>query len=212
MAGLYILAALVVIFTNFNQLLPVLETVFQSAFTGKAAVGGFAGATVMVAMRLGIARGVFSNESGLGSAPIAAAAAKTEEPVEQGLISMTGTFIDTIIICTLTGLAILVTGQWSGGLEGATDDSAAFVIRLVPTFGEIALTLSFVLFAFASNLGSVLLYGEAFVSDSFFKSAAIPSTLPPRSCGHGSLLVATPLFPLILEDCRISVNGLMALA
>ena len=75
MAGLYILAALVVIFTNFNQLLPVLETVFQSAFTGKAAVGGFAGATVMVAMRLGIARGVFSNESGLGSAPIAAAAA-----------------------------------------------------------------------------------------------------------------------------------------
>ena len=73
----------------------------------KAAVGGFAGATVMVAMRLGIARGVFSNESGLGSAPIAAAAAKTEEPVEQGLISMTGTFIDTIIICTLTGLAIL---------------------------------------------------------------------------------------------------------
>ena len=101
MAGLYILAALVVIFTNFNQLLPVLEMVFQSAFTGKAAVGGFAGATVMVAMRLGIARGVFSNESGLGSAPIAAAAAKTEEPVEQGLISMTGTFIDTIIICTL---------------------------------------------------------------------------------------------------------------
>lgn len=84
MAGLYILAALVVIFTNFNQLLPVLGMVFQSAFTGKAAVGGFAGATVMVAMRLGIARGVFSNESGLGSAPIAAAAAKTEEPVEQG--------------------------------------------------------------------------------------------------------------------------------
>ena len=107
MAGLYILAALVVIFTNFNQLLPVLEMVFQSAFTGKAAVGGFAGATVMVAMRLGIARGVFSNESGLGSAPIAAAAAKTEEPVEQGLISMTGTFIDTIIICTLTGLLSL---------------------------------------------------------------------------------------------------------
>ena len=116
MAGLYIIAALIVIFANFNQLLPVLEMVFQSAFTGKAAVGGFAGATVMAAMRLGIARGVFSNESGLGSAPIAAAAAKTEEPVEQGLISMTGTFIDTIIICTLTGLAILVTGQWSGSL------------------------------------------------------------------------------------------------
>ena len=158
MAGLYILAALVVIFTNFNQLLPVLETVFQSAFTGKAAVGGFAGATVMVAMRLGIARGVFSNESGLGSAPIAAAAAKTEEPVEQGLISMTGTFIDTIIICTLTGLAILVTGQWSGNLEGAPMTQAAFS-SVFGTFGEIALTLSLVLFAFTTILGWSY-YGE----------------------------------------------------
>ena len=158
MAGLYILAALVVIFTNFNQLLPVLEMVFQSAFTGKAAVGGFAGATVMVAMRLGIARGVFSNESGLGSAPIAAAAAKTEEPVEQGLISMTGTFIDTIIICTLTGLAILVTGQWSGSLEGAQMTQAAFS-SVFGTFGEIALTLSLVLFAFTTILGWSY-YGE----------------------------------------------------
>ena len=158
MAGLYILAALVVIFTNFNQLLPVLETVFQSAFTGKAAVGGFAGATVMVAMRLGIARGVFSNESGLGSAPIAAAAAKTEEPVEQGLISMTGTFIDTIIICTLTGLAILVTGQWSGSLEGAPMTQVAFS-SVFGTFGEIALTLSLVLFAFTTILGWSY-YGE----------------------------------------------------
>lgn len=158
MAGLYILAALVVIFTNFNQLLPVLEMVFQSAFTGKAAVGGFAGATVMVAMRLGIARGVFSNESGLGSAPIAAAAAKTEEPVEQGLISMTGTFIDTIIICTLTGLAILVTGQWSGSLEGASMTQAAFS-SVFGTFGEIALTLSLVLFAFTTILGWSY-YGE----------------------------------------------------
>ena len=158
MAGLYIIAALIVIFANFNQLFPVLEMVFQSAFTGKAAVGGFAGATVMVAMRLGIARGVFSNESGLGSAPIAAAAAKTEEPVEQGLISMTGTFIDTIIICTLTGLAILVTGQWSGSLEGAPMTPAAFS-SIFGTFGEIALTLSLVLFAFTTILGWSY-YGE----------------------------------------------------
>mgnify|MGYP000172418668 FL=1 len=158
MAAIYILAALVVIFTNFNQLLPVLEMVFQSAFTGKAAVGGFAGATVMAAMRLGIARGVFSNESGLGSAPIAAAAAKTEEPVEQGLISMTGTFIDTIIICTLTGLAILVTGQWSSTLEGAPLTQAAFS-SVFGTFGEIALTVSLVLFAFTTILGWSY-YGE----------------------------------------------------
>ena len=158
MAGLYIIAALIVIFANFNQLLPVLEMVFQSAFTGKAAVGGFAGATVMAAMRLGIARGEFSNESGLGSAPIAAAAAKTEEPVEQGLISMTGTFIDTIIICTLTGLAILVTGQWSGSLEGAPMTQAAFS-SIFGTFGELALTLSLVLFAFTTILGWSY-YGE----------------------------------------------------
>lgn len=158
MAAIYILAALVVIFTNFNQLLPVLEMVFQSAFTGKAAVGGFTGATVMAAMRLGIARGVFSNESGLGSAPIAAAAAKTEEPVEQGLISMTGTFIDTIIICTLTGLAILVTGQWSSTLEGAPLTQAAFS-SVFGTFGEIALTVSLVLFAFTTILGWSY-YGE----------------------------------------------------
>ena len=112
----------------------------------------------MAAMRLGIARGVFSNESGLGSAPIAAAAAKTEEPVEQGLISMTGTFIDTIIICTLTGLAILVTRQWSGSLEGAPMTQAAFS-SIFGTFGELALTLSLVLFAFTTVLGWSY-YGE----------------------------------------------------
>ena len=105
-----------------------------------------------------VLRGVFSNESGLGSAPIAAAAAKTEEPVEQGLISMTGTFIDTIIICTLTGLAILVTGQWSGSLEGAPMTQAAFS-SVFGTFGEIALTLSLVLFAFTTILGWSY-YGE----------------------------------------------------
>nr|WP_019786074.1 amino acid carrier protein [Streptococcus sobrinus] len=113
MAGLYILAALSVIAINYQNLVPTIVAIFKSAFTPTAAVGGFTGATVMQAIRLGVARGVFSNESGLGSAPIAAAAAKTHEPVEQGLISMTGTFIDTIIICTLTGLSILITGQWS---------------------------------------------------------------------------------------------------
>lgn len=88
--------------------------IFESAFTTTAATGGFLGATVMMAMKNGVARGVFSNESGLGSAPIVAAAAKTKWPAEQGLISMTGTFIDTIIICTLTGLTLVVTGVWCG--------------------------------------------------------------------------------------------------
>ena len=134
--------------------------VFQSAFTGKAAVGGFAGATVMVAMRLGIARGVFSNESGLGSAPIAAAAAKTEEPVEQGLISMTGTFIDTIIICTLYWSCYPCNlGQWSGSLEGAPMTQAAFSSVFWYILVKLPLTLSLVLFAFTTILGWSY-YGE----------------------------------------------------
>lgn len=206
MAGLYIIAALIVIFANFNQLFPVLEMVFQSAFTGKAAVGGFAGATVMVAMRLGIARGVFSNESGLGSAPIAAAAAKTEEPVEQGLISMTGTFIDTIIICTLTGLAILVTGQWSGSLEGAQMTQAAFS-SVFGTFGEIALTLSLVLFAFTTVLGWSY-YGERcfefiFKSTKFLSFYRLVFVIMVALGGYLTLDVVWKIADI--------VNGLMAL-
>ena len=111
MAAAYIIATLIVIFMHYNHIIPAIEQVFSGAFTGTAAVGGFAGAVVKEAIQNGIARGVFSNESGLGSAPIAAAAAKTHEPAEQGLISMTGTFIDTLVICTLTGLSILVTGN-----------------------------------------------------------------------------------------------------
>lgn len=110
MAAIYILGTVTVLAVNLDRLLPTLQLVFSSAFSQTAAVGGFAGATIQMAIQNGVARGVFSNESGLGSAPIAAAAARTKEPVEQGLISMTGTFIDTLIICSLTGLTILITG------------------------------------------------------------------------------------------------------
>lgn len=159
MAIIYILATLAVIFTNFDQILPAFGQIFTGAFTGTAAVGGFAGAVVKEAIQNGIARGVFSNESGLGSAPIAAAAAKTEEPVEQGLVSMTGTFIDTIIICTLTGLSIIVTEKWTvAGLEGAPLTQAAFS-SLFGTPGALALTFCLVLFAFTTILGWSY-YGE----------------------------------------------------
>ena len=117
MAIIYILGTLTVIFFNIGKLPATVALILTSAFSPVAAVGGFAGASIRMAIQNGVARGVFSNESGLGSAPIAAAAAKTNEPVEQGLISMTGTFIDTLIICTLTGLTILVTGVWSGDLN-----------------------------------------------------------------------------------------------
>lgn len=159
MAILYILATLTVIFAHYDNIIPALSQVFKGAFTGTAAVGGFAGAAVKEAIQKGIARGVFSNESGLGSAPIAAAAAKTNESVEQGLISMTGTFIDTLIICTLTGLSIIVTGQWTvKGLEGAPLTQAAFS-TVFGSVGSIALTLCLVLFAFTTILGWSY-YGE----------------------------------------------------
>lgn len=158
MAIIYILATLAIILANSKMLLPTFMLIFKSAFTPTAALGGFSGALVKDAIQKGIARGVFSNESGLGSAPIAAAAARTNEPVEQGLISMTGTFIDTIIICSLTGFAILITGQWTSHLEGAPLTQAAFG----SVFGHVgihALTFSLVLFAFTTILGWSY-YGE----------------------------------------------------
>ena len=159
MAAAYIIATLIVIFMHYNHIIPAIEQVFSGAFTGTAAVGGFAGVVVKEAIQNGIARGVFSNESGLGSAPIAAAAAKTHEPAEQGLISMTGTFIDTLVICTLTGLSILVTGKWTvKGLEGAPLTQSTFA-TVFGNIGVLVLTLCLVLFAFTTILGWSY-YGE----------------------------------------------------
>ncbi|HEL2441789.1 TPA: sodium:alanine symporter family protein [Streptococcus suis] len=176
MAILYILASITVLAVHWDQLLPTLALVFKSAFTPAAAMGGFVGATVKEAIQRGIARGVFSNESGLGSAPIAAAAAKSDNPVEQGLISMTGTFIDTLIICSLTGLSILVTGQWTTeGLAGAPLTQAAFATVFGNT-GSIALTISLVLFAFTTILGWSY-YGERCIEFLFGTKAILPYRL-----------------------------------
>ncbi|MCK3904818.1 sodium:alanine symporter family protein [Streptococcus suis] len=176
MAILYILASVTVLALHWDQLLPTLALVFKSAFTPAAAVGGFAGATVQQAIQRGIARGVFSNESGLGSAPIAAAAAKSDNAVEQGLISMTGTFIDTLIICTLTGLTILVTGQWSvEGLEGAPLTQAAFA-SVFGQPGALALTISLVLFAYTTILGWSY-YGERCIEFLFGTNSILPYRL-----------------------------------
>lgn len=152
MAIVYILGTLTVILFNIEKIPATLALIFTSAFSPAAAVGGFAGASIRMAIQNGVARGVFSNESGLGSAPIAAAAAKTNEPVEQGLISMTGTFIDTLIICTLTGLTILVTGVWSGDLNGVALTQSAFS-AIFSNFGSVLLTIFLVLFAFTTILG-----------------------------------------------------------
>ena len=158
MAVIYFVSTVGVLIYFADRIPAAVETIISSAFTGTAAAGGFLGATVLLAMRNGIARGVFSNESGLGSAPIVAAAAKTKWPAEQGLISMTGTFIDTIIICTLTGLTIVVSGLWTSDANGAVLTQHAFAI----TYGDLApilLTVSLTLFAFTTILGWSY-YGE----------------------------------------------------
>ncbi len=158
MAITYIIFTLIILVSNGDQIIPALGMIFKGAFTGTAAIGGFTGAIVAKAIQSGIARGVFSNESGLGSAPIAAAAAKTEWPAEQGLISMTGTFIDTIIICTLTGLTLIVTGVWQGEHAGAVMTQDAFA-QVLPTAGPILITICLTLFAFTTILGWCY-YGE----------------------------------------------------
>ncbi len=154
MAVLYVISALSVVLFNIKAVPGAFAEIVQSAFGLRAASGGALGA-IMVAMQKGIARGIFSNEAGLGSAPIAAAAAKTQEPVEQGLVSMLGTVIDTLIICTLTGLTIVITGAWDMGLDGVAVTTKAFQLGLpIPSqVASIILMVCLVFFAFTTILG-----------------------------------------------------------
>lgn len=154
MAITYVILAVLIIGFNITKVPGAFATIVKSAFGVRAAAGGALGA-MMVAMQNGIARGIFSNEAGLGSAPIAAAAAHTDEPAKQGLISMLGTFIDTIIICTMTGLAIVITGAWDMGLQGVAVTTKAFQMGL-PFPGEVAsflLMVCLIFFAFTTILG-----------------------------------------------------------
>jgi len=157
MAALYMTATFIILVMNAPAIPAAIILVVDSAFNGAAATGGFAGATLMLALRMGIARGIFSNEAGLGSAPIAHAAAETNSPVRQGTIAMLGTFIDTLIICTMTGLVLIVTGVWSGEPQGAAMTLAAFTGAL--PYGDIILSLCVALFAFTTMLGWSY-YGE----------------------------------------------------
>ncbi|MFO7582268.1 alanine/glycine:cation symporter family protein [Guyparkeria sp.] len=148
MALLYVGVALVIILMNITDVPAALAQIVSDAFTGTAATGGFAGAAVWAAIRFGVARGIFSNEAGLGSAPIAHAAARTNDPVRQGTIAMLGTFIDTIIICTMTALVIVLSGVWTTGESGAALTSAAFAESLGG--GNWVVTAGLVLFAFTT--------------------------------------------------------------
>lgn len=172
MAFFYIGAGLVVLMTNASEIPAAFGLIIESAFTPVAAQGGFAGAAVWAAIRFGVARGVFSNEAGLGSAPIAHAAAQTNDPVKQGLIAMLGTFIDTLIVCTITGLAIVVTGVWTGGETGAALTSAAFAESL-PGVGNYIVAIALSVFAFTTILGWSF-YSEKCVQFLFGVKAIMP--------------------------------------
>lgn len=172
MAFFYIAACLIILAVSYKQVPEAFALIFSSAFTGHAALGGFAGAVMKEAISKGVARGVFSNESGLGSAPIAAAAAKTEWPAEQGLISMTGTFIDSIIICTLTGLTLVITGVWHSNIEAPLMTQTAFS-SLFGNVGATVLSLCLVLFAFTTILGWNY-YGERCIEFLFGIKGILP--------------------------------------
>ena len=160
MAILYVTTSLVIILLNIEKVPDAISLIICSAFDPQAALGGAVGFTVMKAIQSGVARGIFSNESGLGSAPIAAAAAQTREPVRQGLISMTGTFLDTIIVCTMTGIVLVLTGAWNNPeLSGATVTNYAFAQGLGTSIGATIVTVGLLFFAFTTILGWCY-YGE----------------------------------------------------
>lgn len=175
MAVFYIGGAALVILLGIDRVPAAFATIIDGAFNGTAAAGGFAGATVMAAIRFGVARGIFSNEAGLGSAPIAHAAARTNDPVRQGLIAMLGTFIDTIIVCTMTALVIVMSGLWTEGTSGAPLSSAAFEAGL-PGFGGWIVTIGLVLFAFTTILGWSY-YGERCAQFLFGPKVILPYRL-----------------------------------
>jgi AGCS family alanine or glycine:cation symporter len=172
MAISYILAGLIVLALNASAIPEAIALIFKQAFTPTAATGGFAGAAVWAAIRFGVARGIFSNEAGLGSAPIAHAAASTDSPVRQGTVAMLGTFIDTLVICSITGLVIMVSGAWTSGENGAALTAQAFESAL-PGIGGYVVSFGLVLFAFTTLLGWSF-YGEKCVEYLFGLRAITP--------------------------------------
>lgn len=176
MAIMYLLGGIVLLLMHAERIPGAFGMVFDGAFNGTAATGGFAGATIMMAMRYGIARGLFSNEAGLGSAPMVHASAETDHPVRQGLYGIFEVFVDTILICTTTGLVVLVAGDWSGGATGAALSVQAFSTGLPGTWGGIIVTTGLVLFAFTTLIGWSY-YGETGAVYLFGTKVALPYRL-----------------------------------
>jgi len=170
MIVIYFCGAAIIILMKISIVPQIFALIFQKAFSPTAAAGGFLGATVMQTMREGVTRGVFSNESGLGSAPIAAAAAKTPNPVKQALVSMTQTFIDTLVVCTMTGLVLIISGLWDSGRTGAELTALAFDRSLPGGWGQFVVTFGLIFFAYSTILGWCY-YGEKSIEYLFSERA-----------------------------------------
>lgn len=203
----YVLGALFILLVNITAVPGAIATIFTDAFSGTAAVGGFAGSAIMLAVQMGVARGIFSNESGMGSAAIAAAAAQTTHPVRQGLVSMTQTFIDTIIVVTFTGLVLITTGVWEQGADSAgTMTGEAFSQGLPGDWGHVVVTLGLILFAYSTILGWAY-YGERCMERLFGRGAV----LPYRVVFSAAVFVGATVPLALVWTFADVMNGLMAL-
>jgi alanine or glycine:cation symporter, AGCS family len=204
MIAFYMGGAAYIILANIAEVPAALAFIVKQAFNPTAAVGGFAGASIMLAIRMGVARGVFSNESGLGSAPIAAAAAQTKSPITQALVSMTQTFIDTIIVCTMTGLVLILSGMWSSGATGAELTTKAFAAGMPG--GDHVVTIGIILFAYSTILGWCY-YGEKSIEYLF----GVKSVLPYRIVFIAFVGVGAIAKLSIVWSISDTLNGLMAI-
>ncbi len=204
MAVFYVLGCIILLAMNYSTIPHTISLIFTSAFTGQAAIGGFLGAGMREAIRYGVARGLFSNESGLGSAPIVAAAAQTENPTRQALVSSTGTFWDTVVVCAMTGLVLVNSGEWVNGLKGAALTQAAF--SDIPYAGETVLAVGLLTFVFSTILGWSY-YGEK-AAEYLFGSRVIS---PYRWLWVVAVFVGSVLSIQAVWSLADITNGLMAI-
>jgi len=203
MTIVYVISTVWILASHYEAIPGAIALIMDSAFNGMAATGGFAGAAMIAGLRAGVARGIFSNESGLGSAPIAHAAAETNSPVRQGTIAMLGTFIDTIVICTMTGLVLVASGAWNGDLVGANMTRSVFTSSL--PFGDTIFTLSLVLFAFTTMLGWSY-YGERCAEFLFGPKVVMPY----RVLWVVGIYIGTQMEGGIVWKLADILNGMMA--
>ncbi len=201
----YLIGGLVVLVRYASEILPVASLVLESAFTGHAAAGGFVGATMMAALRYGVARGLFSNEAGLGSAPIVHSSAITDHPVRQAAYGIVEVFIDTMVVCSITGFVVLATGAWQSGETGAALAANAFARGLPGEWGHLVVSVSLILFAFSTIIGWAY-YGETGITFLLGQKAVTPY----RLVWIGFVFLGATGSLHLIWNIADTLNGLMA--